>query len=258
MQRRLQPLRERLLGHGVYRALRTLPDLHVFLRHHVFAVWDFMSLLKALQRRLTSLDEVWRPRGPAGARRLVNEIVLGEESDVVDGRPVSHFELYLLAMRQVGAPTDAIDRTLRRVEAGMDVVEALAVAPDAARRFSTTTFSIVAAGELPAIAAAFTLGREDVIPAMFTELVQDLNRRGRADATLLLRYLERHIELDGDEHGPMAAQLLADVCGDDDDNWLAAENAAVLSLEARLALWDGVVAALDRGRASVSGAPTGA
>jgi len=244
LQQRLEPLRERLVAHDVYRALRSLPDVHTFLRHHVFCVWDFMSLLKALQRRLTCLDEVWLPRGGRAARRLVNEIVLGEESDLVDGRPLSHFELYLQAMREVGAPTDDIDEVLRRVRAGGDVLDALTAAPAAAHRFAATTFSIVRSGSLPAIAAAFTLGREDVIPAMFTELVQDLSRRGRADARTLLVYLERHVELDGDEHGPMAAALLAEVCGDDDDAWLAAESAAHASLSARIALWDGVLAQL--------------
>lgn len=242
--RRVRPVRERLLGHRVYAALRTRRDLYTFLEHHVFAVWDFMSLLKALQRQLTCLEEVWRPCGDAAARRLVNEIVLGEESDLVAGEPISHFELYLRAMREVGAPTDAIDRAMRRLDAGLDVCEAMQVAPEAARRFVTTTFDIVRSGSLPAIAAAFTIGREDVIPDMFTRFVRDLHRDGVGSARTLLVYLERHIELDGDEHGPMAAALLASICGDDDDRWRAAEAAAVRALEARVALWDGVLAAV--------------
>ena len=117
-------------------------------------------------------------------------------------------------------------------------------APAPARRFATTTFEVVRSGSLPAIAASFTLGREDVIPSMFTELVRDLHRQGHADTTLLIEYLERHVEVDGEEHGPMAAQLLANVCGDDDDAWRRAEQAAVDALTARLGLWDGVVEAL--------------
>ncbi|MCK5945184.1 MAG: DUF3050 domain-containing protein [Planctomycetes bacterium] len=244
LQRRLQPLRERLLTHPVYGALRTPADLHTFLGMHVFAVWDFMSLLKALQRRLTCVDEVWRPTGDVESRRLVNEIVLGEESDEVGGGFTSHFELYLGAIRQAGGSTAAIDEVLRRLDAGDDVARALAAAPEAARRFSMTTFEIVRSGSLPAIAAAFTLGREDVIPAMFTELLRDLRAAGAADTSILIDYLDRHVELDGDQHGPMAARLLARVCGADPAAWRQATAAAESSLRARLALWDGVLAAL--------------
>jgi len=245
LQQRLQPLRERLLAHPVYASLRTLEDLHTFLSLHVFAVWDFMSLLKALQRELTCVHEVWRPVGDRAARRLINEIVLGEESDEVGGGFTSHFEMYVEAIRQAGGSTEHIDAVLARLQAGEEVSAALTSAPACARRFSQETFAVVQSRSLPAIAASFTIGREDVIPAMFTELVRDLQRQGRADTSILIDYLERHIELDGDHHGPMAARLLAGVCGDDDDKWRQAEQAAGDALRARIALWDGVLAALD-------------
>lgn len=242
LQQRLQPTRQRLLDHPVYRSLRGLPDLKTFLCHHVFAVWDFMSLLKALQRRLTCIDEVWLPRGERSSRRLINEIVLGEESDLIDDAPISHFEMYLDAMRQIGANTADIETVVAQVRAGTDVEAALATAPTAAREFSRTTFGIIRSESLPAIAAAFTLGREEIIPAMFLSLVNDLEQRGLANTAILRDYLTRHIELDGDEHGPMAARLLAEVCGDDDANWSAAGAAAEQSLRARIGLWDGVMA----------------
>ena len=244
LQRRLQPLRERLMSHPVYGSLRDLSGLHKFMSLHVFAVWDFMSLLKALQRNLTCVDEVWRPVGDAASRRLINEIVFGEESDEVGGGVTSHFEMYVAAIRQCGGSTADIDAVLAKVDAGEDVLRALLGAPAPARRFATTTFEVVRSGSLPAIAASFTLGREDVIPSMFTELVRDLHSQGHADTTILIEYLERHVEVDGEEHGPMAAQLLANVCGDDDDAWRRAEQAAVDALTARLGLWDGVVEAL--------------
>lgn len=249
LQRRLQPLRNRLVAHPVYGSLRDLGDLHAFLSLHVFAVWDFMSLLKALQRRLTCVDEVWRPKGDATSRRLINEIVFGEESDRIDGEDTSHFEMYLGAIQQCGGSTEHIDEVLRRLDDGEDVITALAAAPGPARRFSTQTFDVVRSGSLPAIAASFTLGREDVIPAMFTELVRDLQRQGRAETSTLLAYLERHVEVDGEEHGPMAARLLAEVCGDDDLRWQQAEQAATDALRARLGLWDGVVDLVTEGAA---------
>src|SRR5690606_26957449 len=182
------PLRARLLAHGVYQALRDLGDLKVFLGHHIFAVWDFMSLLKCLQRQLTCLDEVWVPKGSRMTRRLINEIVLGEESDDLDTGCTSHVELYLDAMRQIGCSTEAIDSVLRCVAQGVDVLSALEYAPEHAREFSRTTFAIVKSNSLPAIAAAFTLGREDVIPDMFSALVADLQAHGHANTSILQHY----------------------------------------------------------------------
>jgi len=241
----LAPLRRRLVEHPVRRALRTLDDVRTFQEHHVFAVLDFMSLVKALQRALTCVDVPWVPRGDASVRRFVNEIVVGEESDT-DGRGghVSHFELYLTAMRETGARTDVVESVVARLASGVDPDVALAAAPPAAAAFSRTTFAIIRAGSLPAIAAAFTLGREELIPDMFRALVAGHALPGAPPLPTLVDYLERHIHLDGDEHGPLAARLLVSVCGDDPAHWSAARAAAELALTARLALWDGIVAAM--------------
>ena len=240
----LAPLRERLSSHPVYQSLRSLEDVHIFLGLHVFAVWDFMSLLKALQRNLTCVDEIWRPVSDTNSCRLINDIVLGEECDEIQGKFTSHFEMYVAAIRQSGGSTAHIDNVLRCLDQGQSIKQALAEAPFPARSFSTTTFDVVQSGSLPAIAASFTIGREKLIPLMFTELVRDLHEQGHADTSILIDYLERHIEVDGDEHGPMAEQLLINVCGDDDVKWRQAETAAANALRARIGLWDGVVKAL--------------
>ena len=234
----LKPLRMRLMSHGIYRSLHSAEELHTFFRHHVFAVWDFMSLLKALQRNLTCLDEVWVPHGDRSARRLINEIVVAEESDRIDDGYTSHFELYLEAMRQSGCSTDEIEAVLARLASGTDVMSALNAAPPAARQFCRTTFTTIRSGSLPAIAAAFTLGREDVIPDMFTEMVADLAKQGDVETSIFTQYLRRHIELDSEEHGPMAERLLRSVCGDDEAKWRSAGWAAEQSLRARIQLWD--------------------
>ncbi len=209
---------------------------------HVYAVWDFMCLLKALQRRLTSVDVPWAPTPFPASRRFINEIVLGEESDVYEGRPVSHFEVYLEAMERAGADTSAMGGLPARVVAAPDAALDLEGVPAAARRFVETTFAFIDRGSLAAQAAAFTFGREDAIPAMFRSLVRELNREMGGDLGQFVWYLERHIEVDGDEHGPLSLRMVADVCGDNPALWEDAAQAAEEAIRARLALWDGILA----------------
>jgi hypothetical protein len=258
MAERLRPLYERLANHALYRSFHTIEDLRLFMEAHVFAVWDFMSLLKALQRALTCIDIPWVPSLYPESRRLINEIVLGEESDIYGTQPVSHFELYLHAMREAGASTHAIDTLLAQIRQGTNLNAAIAVcgAPDEAQLFLRTTFQLIAQNELHCIAAAFTFGREDLIPEMFRGFVRDLDL---ADATnssdsharlssrvsTLRWYLDRHIEVDGEDHGPMALRMISELCGTDATKWSQAGDAAETALRARIALWDGIATSLE-------------
>src|SRR5271168_4628355 len=141
----LRPLHDRLAGHPLYGSFGTVEDLHVFMEAHVFAVWDFMSLLKTLQRGLTCVDVPWLPSRFVESRRLVNEIVLGEESDLYGLEAVSHFELYLRAMRECGASTTAIEGFLDGLHDGLGWERALTIsgAPLAAERFVRATFAVI-------------------------------------------------------------------------------------------------------------------
>ena len=226
--------------HPVYGAVSTTDDLTVFMEHHVWAVWDFMNLLKAIQQRFTSTLIPWTPRGDANMRRFINEIVLEEESDKQphDGYG-SHFEIYLAAMVQVGASTDQIDRFIERLDAADSFDDALAVSgcPPAVRDFLATTWHAARASDAELV-AAFTFGRETVVPPMFRQF---LARSGALEhATMLRYYLERHVELDGDSHGGLAEYLLASICGDDVASWQLAEASARRCLDARARLWDAV------------------
>ncbi len=241
IESRIAPLRARLTAHPLYASIRTREQLRLFLESHVFAVWDFMSLLKALQARLTCVAVPWTPTAFPESRRFINEIVLGEESDQFEGRSISHFELYLEAMQQAGADTSAIREVLASIAEGRFDARAI-IAPSAARAFVGTTFRIIENGSLAAMAAAFTFGREDVIPDIFRELVRDLSRESDGALDTFVWYLERHIEVDGEDHGPLSLRMVADLCGDDEGLWVEAGDAAVAALEARLALWDGVLA----------------
>lgn len=245
IEARVAPLRSRLAAHPLYASIQTDSHLRVFMESHVYAVWDFMSLLKALQTRLTCVDVPWRPTAFPESRRFINEIVLGEESDQYQGRAVSHFELYLEAMQQCGADTVPIEALLSRLSS-TSVRAALEELPQGPRRFVRSTFDLIESGKLHAMAAAFTFGREDIIPAMFRGFVRDLSDRNANNFSLFLWYLERHIEIDGEEHGPLALRMVSDLCGADEQLWSEASEVAEQALLARLSLWDSILLRIQR------------
>ena len=125
------------------------------------------------------------------------------------------------------------------------IQEALEIAetPKAAQDFVNYTFSIVETKEAHKIAASFTFGREDVIPDMFIAILEEAKTSGQ-DYDKFRYYLDRHIELDGDEHGPIALKMIETLCGDNDTLWEEAEAVAIKSLEVRIALWDGIYQAI--------------
>ncbi|QCR23290.1 DUF3050 domain-containing protein [Pontibacter sp. SGAir0037] len=243
LQKALNVHRKRLLQHNVYQSLHTLDDLKIFMEHHVFAVWDFMSLLKALQADLTCVTLPWVPKGSPRTRRLINEIVLEEETDVDQaGNPVSHFELYLQAMKECGADHALINQMLEKVAAGETVEAALGQLPIHAsvKDFVYNTFSIINSGKSHAIAAAFTFGREDLIPDMFRHLTADLNARFPGKLNTFIYYLDRHVQLDEEVHTPLALQMVDELCGDDEDKWQEALEVSIACIEQRIQLWDGI------------------
>jgi hypothetical protein len=247
LQAQLRPARQRMVEHSLYRTIQSLDELRVFMEYHVFAVWDFMSLLKALQRDLTCTTLPWVPKGNPATRRLINDIVLEEETDLdPEGQPTSHFELYLRAMQECGADTAPVQRLLVALAQGESVPAALAAAqaPAAVQDFVNHTFAVIAAGQPHAVAAAFTFGREDVIPDMFRNLVADLGQRFPGQLSTFIYYLNRHIELDEDHHAPLAHQMVRDLCGTDAQRWQQAAEVAAQGMAARVRLWDGIQAAL--------------
>ncbi len=247
LRARLAPLRATLARHPVYRQIDGPAALRRFMEHHVFAVWDFMSLLKALQRRLCCNDVPWLPPADPASARLVNEVVLAEESDA-DGRGgfLSHFGLYVRAMAGCGADTSRVDRFLAELRRGNPVPAALDAArvPGPAEAFVRRTFAVIEGGDVCALAAAFAFGREDLLPELFRRIVERLAEGAGGGLDVFRYYLHRHIGLDGDEHGPLASRLVESLCGDDEERWEVAARAAVAALEARRDLWDGVCASL--------------
>jgi hypothetical protein len=243
----IQPLREQLIQHELYKHINSLEELTVFMDHHVFAVWDFMSLLKSLQQKLTCTVTPWMPTGNANTRYLINEIVTGEESDVDEaGNRTSHFELYLRAMQQAGSEAVAINDLFSELNFGKHIDEALIIAdiPMAARNFVQHTFEVIESPKNHVQAAVFTFGREDLIPDMFVSIVKELSQQLPGKVDILLYYLERHIEVDGDHHSQLAYQMTAELCGGDDTKWQEATEAVKEALQIRIDLWDGILAAI--------------
>jgi len=240
----IDPVRREVLEHGVYRRLDTLAQVRAFQESHVFAVWDFMSLLKSLQLKLTCVSLPWVPSGPTASRRLINEIVLVEESDELGDGYTSHFELYLDGMERTGAATGPVRALLAGLGEGAPVAEAakLAEVPQPAADFMTVTWGIIDNAPVHCQAAAFAFGREDLIPEMFEQVVRIPDEEGRL--SVFKDYLARHIEVDGEQHTPMAMQMLIDLCGDDEDRWTECAGTVGEALRARLALWDGIAATL--------------
>ena len=236
-------LRQEIVNHKVYSMIEDIDDLKIFMQYHIYAVWDFMSLLKALQNNLTCTTIPWFPKGSADTRNLINEIVVGEESDVDSfGVRKSHFELYLDAMHQCNADTSKIDRFIDELKQSGDFNSAYEAsdAPDEARDFVDFTFQIIDSEKAYLQAAIFTFGREDLIPGMFVTLVNDIHNNFPDSISIFKYYLERHIEVDGDHHSHLALQMTSNLCGSNDQLWEAAEKASIESLQKRIKLWDGV------------------
>lgn len=252
IQTELKPILNELQAHPVYEKIKDVEDLQIFLEHHVFAVWDFMSLLKYLQINLTCVKIPWTPTGNPITRQLINEIVVSEESDIdYAGKPSSHFEQYIDGMMGCNADTSEVYHLIDEIEEGTDVFEAIEglMVTDPVKDFIRFTFELIETGQLHKVAASFAFAREDIIPDMFNSLVKDLNVHFPGALVKFIYYLERHIELDGDTHGPLSMQMIQELCEEDDQKWADCLDVAKQSLTLRIKLWDSISECIDSKKA---------
>jgi len=235
-------LLNKLKNHDLYHLLKDIQDIRSFMESHVFAVWDFMSLLKSLQNNLTGVKLPWLPKKNAKLTRFINEIVQVEESDLdMNNIPKSHFSMYLESMDEINADRKNINEFLNFLEQGLDVEQALnrIKADDKIKEFVNYTFSIIKKNKPHLTAAAFTYGREDVIPEIFIKIIKELDPKNKKYSNLKY-YLDRHIEIDGDTHGPLALEMMHELCGDDINKWTEALKVGEHALQYRIKLWDSI------------------
>ena len=244
IKRDLFEIEQKLLNHELYETINSLDDVRIFLEIHVLAVWDFMSLLKKLQLELTSVKIPWVPTNHPKIRYLINEIVLAEETDInLKGERKSHFELYYDAMKLIGANTSHIDFILEHLKYSkciFETIDALNL-DNRVKDFLNYTFRLIEEGKPHKIASAFTFGREDLIPSMFTSLLKELEKDLDTEPIKdMIYYFERHIELDEDEHGPMALEMIKELCQSDPLKWEEARLSAREALDKRFHFWNAI------------------
>ena len=256
LEEELSSLRNDLLKHKLYQNINSIEDLQVFMESHVFAVWDFMSLLKALQIELTTTAIPWVPKGSPLLSRFINEIVLAEESDLNEAKvPMSHFEMYVDAMREVGAGTTKIDELVNYFSMNNEYsdIDENIFPSKASKAFTDFTFQIIATKKPHLIASSFTFGRENLIPDMFIEIVKKINNASSKKYSKLVYYLERHIEIDSGEHGPMATNMIKELCGDDENKWKECIQVSKEALTKRIRLWDSIAETIEANASAQSG-----
>jgi len=238
----LEPLKDKLKNHPLYSSISDVEDLKIFSKAHVYAVWDFMSLLKFLQIKLTSTSLPWFPSKNTTTAKLINEIVAGEETDEdQNGKPMSHFEMYIDSIQEFGINTNKIlsnINSLDNLDSIEDDLDRLDI-EDYVKNFLKFTFSVIKRGNVHEVASVFTFGREDLIPDMFIPLIEGINTENN-DLNKLIYYFKRHIEVDGDMHGPMSMEMLSYLCDNDPQKIADSISISEEALLARISLWNGI------------------
>lgn len=249
MFRDTKKLQKEIREHALYGAITDISSLRCFMEQHVICVWDFMCLLKSLQQAFTCTHTAWVPPVDAEAARLVNEIVLAEESDrLPNGTASSHFEMYLRAMEEVGCDLSVMNEFIDRIRSGQSLVRAVSESRfnDGAKRFVRHTIEVLQQ-PIHVQAAVFFHSRENLIPGIFQEFVREIHRNEMPVPTLM-HYFVRHAKIDADEHTPKAQILLGRVYQGNSQRMLEGEEAAAKALKERLYLWDAIYSDLKIGQ----------
>lgn len=246
----IKQLQDILVRHSIYKSLENIENLKIFMQYHVYAVFDFMSLLKSLQNKIAPANNLWTPSPyPGKVVRFINEITIAEESDEMpDGSFLSHFEMYLKAMEELSIDTKNIRTFVSKyIETNKLDFELL---PNQVKGFVVHNLDTALNGNLEQVLGSFLFGREKLIPEMFSPILKAIKSHLGEDS-LCAYYFQRHIDIDGDEHGPMAQFCFENLCSDQnkkDQALLSAE----IALAKRVELWDQIYSEIKKS-ANISG-----
>jgi len=234
----INPHIQSIKNHGVFKKINSIENLKIFMEYHVFAVWDFMCLLKELHRSIVCVSSPWFPPKDALSANLISNILVEEEGDLTEDNETyqSHFDIYLRAMDQVQADKGVLQHFMSLLKSGISYESAIDQAnlKPSISDFIKTTFSFFNL-ETHQIASTFVFGREGITSEMFSNLVLNLKQKINTDnLDILIFYCERHIELDENKHFPMGLKMLENLAGDSHEKWQEIKNAAILALDARI------------------------
>ena len=236
----LQPYYHSLHTHSLYQMLDTKQGVETFMEHHIYCVWDFMNLLKALQSHFTCTTIPWKPTHSPKLSRLINEIVLEEESDIIEDKETSHFMYYHHALETINPSIDHVSSFIAALQSKKDyhTIITQPFIPKASQTFLKTTYALTHSSILE-IAAAFTFGREALVPSLFEPIVSTLKQQQNSLLDPFISYLERHIELDGDHHAGLAYEMIT-LLATTNDQWDLVKKTAINVLNARHTFWNDV------------------
>ena len=245
-KKELSQLKKSIRGHTLFSNKLSNRQIAIFMESHIYSVWGFMSLLKSLQYALSSNNLPWIPTSNTtnGLVNFINEIVLSEESEHIKGIGfISHFEIYLLAMEEIGAKVNNIKKLIKNIENNKKYKNAILDIKihKEVRDFLDFDIKTSQSNSLPKIIGGFTLAREQVIPNMFEYIIPAI--KDKKSAKHFITYLRRHISIDGDRHGPLASKLLETICSSNKDMCTAYQS-GIKSLKLRLKVWDKVASEL--------------
>ena len=171
---------------------------------------------------------------------MINEIVWGEETDInKEGVPLSHFEMYLEAMNEIKAdikPIEGFCKEVNDLDSVDEHISNSSISPEI-KSFLKFSFNTIKGWKAHEIAAAFTFGREEIIPDMFLQIIKKTEQSKKISLNKINYYLQRHIDLDGDEHGPLAHEMISSLCQNDAKKWKEVIKISKEALKHRISLW---------------------
>ena len=254
IETRIAPLRKRLRQHRIYESLKSLDDVRRFMEVHVFALWDFMHLVKCLHRAPSTAEATCPPKKrfkkSAGVQSLVDEMVQNYANDLNErGERMATFRMYLDAMEQLGAETKCVASflgdcgdcgDLRAGDLGPVVGPSLLScrAPRGAADFTAYTCQVIDSSKDHKVAASLVFGRQSLIVDALLRALGEVERREGTRVDKFRFLLSKYKSLYANNWPALSYQVLVELCGYSDEKWKEAEEAAVGALKARIALWD--------------------